>query len=308
MDYLQQGLNGLAKLPQAAIARVLTVLLAVYAIYLASQLTWMMVPKESGPQQAWRPQTQQGTQTQGRDMSQVQSLNLFGKAEKTQATKKPVVETNLITDAPKTTLRILLTGLVASSEQERGIAIIESAGSQETYGIGDKIKGTSASLHEVYADRAIIVNRGRYETVMLDGIEYSKTITDETKRLKQTPTEPQQQDLRENQAVSRQLDEARSALLSDPGKLTDYLSISPVKTQEGGLKGYRLNPGKDRALFTQAGLKAGDLAVAINGYDLTQMSEAMQVLAELPELTEMSVMVEREGQLTEIMFSLPNQN
>ncbi|USD37799.1 MULTISPECIES: type II secretion system protein GspC [Ferrimonas] len=307
MDYLQQGLHGLAKLPQAAIARVLTLLLAVYAIYIASQLTWMLVPETQEQAAVWRPSVQQSGQSGALDLTPVQRLSLFGDVDKSKESSKPKpVDTSLITDAPKTTLRILLTGLVASSEQERGIAVIESAGSQETYGIGDKIKSTSASLHEVYADRAIIVNRGRYETLMLDGIEYSKTISEETKRLKTRSSEPRTQDMRNNNKVSAQLDAARTDLLTDPGKLTDYISISPVKA-DGGLKGYRLNPGKDRALFTDAGLKSGDLAVAINGYDLTQMSEAMQLLAELPELTEMAVMVEREGQLTEIMFSLPNQ-
>ncbi|TKB56228.1 type II secretion system protein GspC [Ferrimonas aestuarii] len=306
MDYLQQGMNGLAKLPQAAIARVISLLLAIYVIYLASQLTWMLVPEPQTAATPWRAKLSQNGTATSTNLEPLLSLKLFGSFDQSKQSKPQVVETNLITDAPKTTLRILLTGLVASSEQQRGIAIIESSGSQDTYGIGDKIKSTSATLHEVYADRAIIVNRGRYETLMLDGIEYTQTLSDETKRLKNNDGEPQQRDLRSNAKVSQQLDQARAQLLDDPGKLTDYIAISPVKSEDG-LKGYRLNPGKDRALFSEAGLQPGDLAVSINGYDLTQMSEAMQLLAELPALTEMSVMVERDGQLNEIMFSLPNQ-
>ncbi|MCH1932385.1 type II secretion system protein GspC, partial [Shewanella sp. A25] len=78
----------------------------------------------------------------------------------------------LITDAPKTSLSILLTGVVASTAEQRGVAVIESRGSQNTYSLGDKIDGTSASLKEVYADRIIITNNGRYETLMLDGLEF----------------------------------------------------------------------------------------------------------------------------------------
>ena len=58
-------------------------------------------------------------------------------------------------------------------------------------------------------------------------------------------------------------------------------------------------------MFKQAGFQANDLAKSINGFDLTDMGQALEVMAQLPELTEMAVMVEREGQLVEIMFSLP---
>lgn len=58
-------------------------------------------------------------------------------------------------------------------------------------------------------------------------------------------------------------------------------------------------------LFKQAGFKPNDLAKSINGYDLTVMSQALEMMGQLSELTEVSVMIEREGQLVEIMFSLP---
>ena len=241
------------------------------------------------------------------DLAGLQQLGLFGKADaKSEKPKTEVVET--VTDAPKTTLSIQLTGVVASTADQKGLAIIESNGSQETYSLGDKIKGTSASLKEVYADRIIITNAGRYETLMLDGLVYTSQ-SPANQQLQQAKTNKtgsavSRVDQRKNAEISQELAESRTELLADPSKITDYIAISPVR-QGDAVAGYRLNPGKDANLFKQAGFKANDLAKSINGYDLTVMSQALEMMSQLPELTEVSIMVEREGQLVEIMFSLP---
>ncbi|MGL6123047.1 MAG: type II secretion system protein GspC, partial [Shewanella sp.] len=237
----------------------------------------------------------------------LQQLALFGKADATS--DKPKVEAvETVTDAPKTSLSIQLTGVVASTADQKGLAIIESSGSQETYSLGDKIKGTSAALKEVYADRIIITNAGRYETLMLDGLVYTSQ-SPANQQLQQAKTNKagsavSRVDQRKNAEISQELAQSRTELLADPSKITDYIAISPVR-QGDSVAGYRLNQGKDANLFKQAGLKANDLAKSINGYDLTVMSQALEMMSQLPELTEVSIMVEREGQLVEIMFSLP---
>jgi general secretion pathway protein C len=140
---------------------------------------------------------------------------------------------------------------------------------------------------------------------MLDGLKYT-TQSQANEQLQQAKVDRQvtRVDRRSNQDFSEELSNSRDELLADPSKITDFLSISPVRKGET-LAGYRLNPGKDVDLFKQAGFQANDLAKSINGYDLTEMGQALEVMAQLPELTEMAVMVEREGQLVEIMFSLP---
>ncbi|QIZ78410.1 type II secretion system protein GspC [Ferrimonas lipolytica] len=307
MDFIAPFQRAMMRVPQAPVASAITALLVLLTLYVAAQIVWQLLPQPNEAAPRWSPSAQAPS---GRDSGSIEpllALKLFGKADPKAAAAKAAeaVDRNLISDAPKTTLRILLTGLVASSQEDRGIAIIESSGSQETYGIGDRIKSTNASLHEVYADRAIILNQGRYETLMLDGVEYSREMTQETQRLRKAPVT----DVRDDAEVSQAVADARQAMLSDPGKLTDFISISPVRNrEEGGMKGYRLNPGKKgRELFVDAGLKPNDLAVSINGYDLTDLGQAAQLMGELSELTEASVMVEREGQLTEVLFSLPTE-
>lgn len=238
------------------------------------------------------------------DISPIENLNLFGRYNEQPAAAKPVVEPEQITNAPKTSLSIQLVGVVASTAEQNGLAVIDSRGNQNTYSIGDKIKGTSASLKEVYADRIIISNAGRYETLMLDGMKYEAQTSANSQLQQAKANKPQRIDQRNNKQVAAELKQSRDELLADPSKITDYLSISPVR-RDGQVAGYRLNPGKDRKLFAQAGLKANDLVKSINGYDLTNNAEAIALMAELPTLTDASLMIERDGQLVEIMFSLP---
>ncbi len=272
------------------------------AIYLFAQISWKLVPTERSVA-VWQPTPVSAGGTSMVNLSGLEGLSLFGKADPNTDKPKAAPVEEVITDAPKTSLSIQLTGVVASTAEQKGLAVIESSGGQNTYSLGEKIKGTSASLKEVYADRIIISNSGRYETLMLDGLKY-ETQGQANQQLQQAKRDRVRQIDNRNQDITEELELSREELLSDPSKLTDYLAISPVN-QGGEVQGYRLNPGKDRKLFEQAGLKANDLAKSINGYDLTDMSQALEVMAQLPEMTEVSLMVEREGQLVEIMFSLP---
>lgn len=300
MDLLDKVIARAGSIPHKPLSRIVFWLGFVVCCYLAAKISWSLVPTQTSTV-PWQPApVAAGSASAGVDLAGLTSLSLFGKSDGNKPKEQPVQE--VITDAPKTSLSIVLTGIVASSAEQKGLAIIESSGSQETYELGEKIKGTSASLKEVYADRVIITNAGRYETLMLDGLPYTTTPavaappkrdSDDVKRI----------DMR-SKDVGAELSSSRDELLADPSKLTDYISITPVTDGEG-LSGYRLHPGKDPALFRQAGLQAGDLAKSINGYDLTVSTQALELMGQLSELTEISVMVEREGQLIEIMFSLP---
>ncbi|MCL1115061.1 MULTISPECIES: type II secretion system protein GspC [Shewanella] len=303
MDLLDKLITKAATVPHKPLSVAVFWLGLVIVLLLAAQITWKLMPVSS-QSATWQPSPISANASKRIELSGVRNLSLFGRVDDNAQKPKPEV-VEQITDAPKTNLSIQLTGVVASTAEEQGLAVIESSGQQETYSLGDKIKGTSASLKEVYADRIIITNGGRYETLMLDGLKYT-TQSQANEQLQQAKVDRQvtRVDRRSNQDFSEELSNSRDELLADPSKITDFLSISPVRKGET-LAGYRLNPGKDVDLFKQAGFQANDLAKSINGYDLTEMGQALEVMAQLPELTEMAVMVEREGQLVEIMFSLP---
>ncbi|MCG9759184.1 MULTISPECIES: type II secretion system protein GspC [Pseudoalteromonas] len=290
---LQQLQKFWLSLPHAKLSRILVVLSVVYVAFLFSQLFWLLWPV---PQtQPLLPASQLYSQSSSGITSQgIVTQNLFG-----EANAKPDIKPQpVVSDAPETTLNVRLTGIVAVSQDDgAGLAIIESQGRQETYSVDASITGTRAKLARVLPDRVILDVSGRFETLMLDGLEFSRTVAmpSRAKQIVNTNTAP-------NPAAS-ELANRRQELLSDPGKLFDYIKISPER-RNGELVGYRLTPGKDPDLFKQVGLQSNDLAIAINGFQLTDMKQAMSAINELRTSTDANITIERDGQVMDVQFSL----
>ena len=215
-------------------------------------------------------------------------------------------------NVPETRLNLVLTGLVASDEQSKAAAIIEYQGKQETYGIGDIIIGTRANLEQVLMDRVLIKQSGRLETLMLDGFDYNqpakKIANKPAAKRNKTKIGPQSSrsgvvDQRSNKQLTATAKILRAEFSQDPAKIGDYLRISP-KRKDGKIIGYTLRPGKKPEFFKLAGLKAGDVAVEMNGFDLIAPTQAMQAMAEMRQARDISLLVNRQGNLTEILISL----
>lgn len=283
-DLLNSLLARCKAVPLSRFSQPLFWLLLLLLAYQCAGLTWRLFsltqPSQSQP---WQPSV---TSAQGRggdrlDLANLSRLSLFGKAQQPQADKMAEA---VAADAPKTQLNAQLNGVLASSDPAKSIAIIAHNGVQNSYGIGDYIDGTQAKIRQVFADRVIIARDGRDETLMLDGEEYGK---------------PLPKAARQGEGLTA----VRSELLSNPGKITDYLNISPVRV-DGRMVGYRLNPGRNPELFNQLGLVANDLAVSINGLDLRDNAQAMQAMQQVAGATEMTVTVERQGQLYDVYVGL----
>ncbi|BEE03960.1 GspC family type II secretion system variant ExeC [Aeromonas veronii] len=268
------------RLPMTRVTQVAFLALLIMLAQQSAALTWRLLTLAS-PQtsQPWQPSAVavNGQNNPRLELGEVSRLALFGKAiPKAQA--KAAVAAN----APRTQLNAQLNGVLASSDPAKSIAIIAMSGIQNSYGVGDMIDGTQARIRQVYPDRVIIERDGRDETLMLDGEEYGKP-------LPQTNTAP--------------LGSLRSELMADPGKITDYLNISPVQV-DGRMTGYRLNPGSNPEFFNQSGLLANDLAISINGLDLRDNMQAMQAMQQMAGATEMTVTVERQGEQFDIYVRL----
>ncbi|HBK4632111.1 TPA: type II secretion system protein GspC, partial [Klebsiella michiganensis] len=206
-------------------------------------------------------------------------FTLFGLAEKTA----PAHGGNL-DQAPVSALKLRVTGLLASTDPSRAIAIMMKGNQQVSLGIGDSTPGGEAKIVAIFPDRLIVNYRGRNEAIPL--------FNDPPAAGKNSAAPPARhlaQELREQ-----------------PQNILHYLNISPVMVNDK-LSGYRLNPGKDPALFRQAGLKENDLAIALNGLDLRDKEQSRQALAQLPELTEITLTVERDGQKQDIYLALRDE-
>ena len=257
-------------------------------------LTWQLLPAAKGPAQPLIRPTLTGSgappAANPLDVRSLLQLALFGKAE-APAAKRPVAGSSDRQQAmPRTRLNLTLTGVLASNQADRSIAIIINGGEESSYSIGDLVTGTQARLRDILPDRVILDNQGQDETLMLDGEEF-KALG------QQQPTDP------EASGGTSELSQLRNDLVKNPGKLLDYVNISPIMT-DGKMQGYRINPGKDVAFFHRIGLQSNDLAVSINGYDLRDNGQAMQIMNQLSSMTEMNLTVERNGQQQDIYIKL----
>ncbi|KAJ94617.1 pullulanase [Raoultella planticola] len=208
-------------------------------------------------------------------------FTLFGRAE-----KKPQSSAHdeSLDQAPLSSLKLRITGLLASSDAARSIVIMAKGNQQVSLMTGDSTPGNEARIIAILRDRIIVNYRGRNEAILLANDGSMKAAG----------------------APDTALNSPLSKIRQQPQNILNYLNISPVMVNEQ-LSGYRLNPGKDPTLFRESGLHENDLAVALNGLDLRDRQQAQQALKQLPELSEITLTVEREGQRQDIYLALRDE-
>lgn len=289
----------LAKIqPQIHIAVV--ALLALYLVAYAAELTWRLLPQpDSAISSEFNGSPTSGVSLnkagQPVNIAKVKRLNLFG-----DLTAAPVVEQPQVTEAPETNLNLSLTGVVASTEPSVAAAIIENRGEQNTYGIEEKIDGTNAVLKEVYADRVIIRNGTRRETLMLDGLDYSKNAVQNKPQVKPTRVAST-----ERKTLSKDVAATTRELRDSPASFTDYIAISPYR-RDGVMVGYRISPGKKPKLFKSAGFKAGDVVYEINGLDLTDPQQSMEAMNALRQAQSLQLSINRGEESVTLYLDIPS--
>ncbi|MBZ9613031.1 type II secretion system protein GspC [Rheinheimera maricola] len=310
----QQLMGQLQKVPLNRVQQVLNLLLVIVLAWLLAQLSWQLIPTPTGNNltPGNSVSSQSAKQPSGVSLAALTSFALFGQATAVAVTEPAPV----VTEAPKTQLNVKLTGLVAvGADPNQGSAIIESRGIESTYAVDDKIDGTNAVLKQVLSDRVLLQQAGRFETLMLDGIEYTRVaqanaglgradepVAEQDGNEMAPVPEPEPMEMRPLQ-VNEELDISREQIIAEPMRFFDYIRVTPHRNN-GQLMGYRLMPGKDPALFSQLGLQPNDLAVEINGIALTDMQQAMGAINELRDAKEAAIKIERDGEIRDILVSL----
>lgn len=291
-----------SSLPVARLNQIFSVVLVITLAWLAARITWFVVPT---PAQKPLQVSMSGVKTQSNNSSELErviSAKLFGQyQEKTTE----VVQT--VTDAPQTTLNLKLTGVVATGKTpEQGTAIIENNGVEQVYAIDEQIDGSGAVLKQVIEDRVILQVNGRMETLMLDGLEYQQLTVANSAIEEGQLQEAGEAGPDEMGPAQGDIDELRREMTAEPMKLFDYIRVQP-RNRGGKMYGYALLPGKDPKMFAQFGLQPNDVAVEINGVRLDDMQQAYSVMQELGEAKQVSIKLERDGEMKDISISLSQQ-
>jgi general secretion pathway protein C len=222
----------------------------------------------------------------GVDIQTVVSAHLFGVAVADPAAQDPE-------NAPQSSANLLLAGTIATQNPKRGVAIISDAGGPaKVYSVGERIGG--ASLHSVYLDHVILDRAGALETLPLP-----RQLPPSRAAAARRPGGGG--DPRTVAAVEN----IRRLVQQDPSILDQVMRTVPSYDNAAGkLRGFRAYPGRNRAIFSKLGLKAGDLVTAVNGTPLDDPQRSQDVFNTIQTSDHVTVTIERSGQKQDITLNI----
>lgn len=245
------------------------------------------------------------------DVSSILGMSVFGAAEPSEvqdlapvnavATPREGIENG----ARETSLALTLTGIVASTTDGLGSAMIEARKKQELYSVGDDLPANGkVTLAKILPKQVVIDNNGTYELITLFDDNGIVGIVQSASSELPNRTPALTAEVSTNQSERQQLAaNYREQLYSDPQSLAGLVSISAVQS-DGGLKGYRVAPGRDAEQFTALGFKAGDIVTAVNGYALSDPTNTVRLYQLMRDATDATFEIERDGSPVSISVSL----
>lgn len=287
-----------------AFLRILPLALIALLIWQVLILVWSFIPMNSEKVLAPPPMNTEKLATSAEiNMADVIALDLFGQAK--VASEEPKVRPKVVISAPETALDLKLRGVYKSDGVTPSSVIIEGSDKkQSVYFEGDLLQEASRiKVHEIHP-RHVILERGeRYEKLALLGdlqkqkmvveavVEQDFPEDEEVIEEDVIPTIDQTQ----NEELTKRMAEIMNILQNDPLSLKGAMVIQPV--EEGDvLKGYKVSPGDDSALFAEMGFIKGDVITAINDVELTSPGKIMSVIGGLSSATEIEIRTLRDDQ------------
>ena len=314
---LMGALNAMAQPRRARrIRQVILLLVVVWMLLSLTRLLWALVPNAENnnvaPPTVINPLSASSSRAivAPVDIDRMVAWHLFGEAG---ATAQAVIEaaTEVETDsregiedgARQTNLQLKLRGIVASTEDGLGYAIIENANQQAIYMVEDKlpVRG-NVVLAKVMPRQVVLDNGGTYELLVL--FEESTFSTAEPMSAQTAaPAVSENIDKRGDDQATRLAQSYRQRLYQNPQSLAEVVNVSAVR-ENGALLGYRVSPGKDQEQFAQLGFKMGDVVTSVNGVSLDNPTNTMVLFNDMRSAKEAVFELKRDGQALTLSVNL----
>ncbi|MHB8404377.1 MAG: type II secretion system protein GspC [Gammaproteobacteria bacterium] len=266
-----------------------SVVMGLLIAWMLAQLTWALLPR---PHESIPIYRSPSAAAPSFDVGKLANLHLFG-----------VVNVSVPTNAPATTLNLILRGIVAATRENReSLAIISSNGIEQTYTLGAQLPG-GAQIQSIYPDRVLINFNGRIQSLQLPKSAGGTAAGDTTPAPFSTPNVVYGNNL----PPMRNLNQLRNDLISHPEHLLDVMRAMPVM-ENGKLSGYRVFPVGNSDAFAKLGLRPGDVVTAVNGMPLNNPAESMSILNRLKTSEQISITYIRNGQQQTQVLQMQNPN
>lgn len=267
-------------------ARIVKVASLLVLLWLAYQLTQLIIPKPDvrvGMQLEPVPAT---TLTNHAPQVIVKQAHLSGATEADQVSVEPTP-----IEAPSTRIEMVLQGTFISDNAQIAQAIIaDTSGKEEIYSVGDEAPDGS-KVHEILADRVILVRKQRYKTLHL--------LHDDIKDVIINPG------LASTHKKGHQSDSLDFPTMKElPASLNELVSPQPVRVS-GKFIGIRVKSIKDPYLMDKLGLQQGDVITWINGVDLENPIKGMRALKSISSGDYVNMTVVRNGLDISLSFYMP---
>jgi general secretion pathway protein C len=248
------------------------------------------------------------------DIDRMRAWHLFGEAGAVSSapvveeTAAPTAREGIEKGARETRLDLKLRGVVASSEDGLGHAIIEYKSKQAVYAVEDKLPlSGQVVLAKVMPTQVVLDNGGTYELLQLfeDSALDTQLASPPAQTLGRRPATADAAvvDRRTDEGASALARSYRERLYQNPQSLAEVVTISAVR-ENGDLLGYRIAPGKDQKQFEQLGFKPGDLVIGINGIALDDPANTVRLYQTMRTASEAVFELQRDEQPLTVSVSL----
>ncbi|MEE4203569.1 MAG: type II secretion system protein GspC [Halieaceae bacterium] len=311
--------------PLALIQRALAVLLTLWALNSLAQLLWMLWPAADSHVLSGaivNPASFGRSGSTSREIIRIDDamgLGLFGSPDQAVEVEAVAAATGAASPrdgieegASETRLALKLTGIVASTEDGLGTAVIAAKNVESTYAVGDSLPVQGdVTLAKIMSTQVVLDNNGTYELLklfedsalgQLAASNPSRPVSVAPSPAKASSVGPAPQ-LVPSSAVAGEM---RAQLYEDPQSLAEVVQVAAVR-DDSGLRGYRVSPGRNAAQFRALGFQPGDVVTAVNGLPLSDPANTVRLYQMMREATEATFEIERNGGNTSLSVSLGAQ-
>ncbi|ARU16267.1 hypothetical protein A9D14_08750 [Croceicoccus marinus] len=262
-------------------------LLAAGIVIAAVRLFWMIVTPVS-PLGEWRPASVRVMSDSART-ALMTGFDPFNRNNPVTMAETEMVET--ITDLPLTVY-----GIRYNAATGAGTAIIaDNDGEQRIYRIGEEVS-PGVTLSALEFDHIVLSRGGSRELLYLDQSQPAPSIQPSVQPSGQSSSQSPTQSSAGPAVQPEEAPPTPSSIRNrmSVGELGTGVSFTP--SQQGGrFSGLNVAPAGDGSVFRAAGLRDGDVVVAMGGQRITSPSQAAQLSGAFTPGSQVSLTVRRDG-------------
>lgn len=271
----------------------ITAVMVVLVSWQAGALVWKLwFLNEESPQ----PPTYLSPSLKSTEMESLENLVRYPliQSASTSTTQDPAT-----INAPKTSLKLKLVGLMYSTDKNQARAIIENPeDGARSYAIHEKV-ADNAEIYSIEPDRVILSHAGKREALMLDPEQNTSSVQADTGN--PTASDPNKGQTANNmQPAPAQIPEGTSKKTAD---LMRDFAATPVM-ENGELLGFRLDAVRNPAIMKEWGINPDDVITAVNGVALNAPGRIMVLYDKLRKQREFEITLNSGGNSRTITIDL----